>query len=98
MSSPVSSVVNAPTVLNSAGPEYIDPATSSKIGSITYDPHKNGYDLEWELRADFNTWLTHEQAAVGIELRVSKTWQSKTHQLYSTCETFCYVCNGTGGK
>jgi hypothetical protein len=97
MSSPVSSVVNVPAVPDDAGPEQIDPATSSKIGSMAYDREENGYNLEWESRAEFNDWLTHEQAAIGIEIRVSKTRASKS-QVYSTCETFRCARNGTGGK
>jgi len=63
---------------------------------MPYD-RKNGYNLKWELRADFNNWLTYEQVAIGIEIWVSKTWASKSH-LYLTCETFRYICNGTGEK
>jgi hypothetical protein len=37
MSSPMSSVVNTPAVPDDAGPERIDPVTSSRIGSITYN-------------------------------------------------------------
>jgi len=90
--------VSDPAVSDDDGHDNIDPATSSKTGSITYDRKKNGYNLEWESRADFNTWLTHEQAAVGIEIRVSKTRASKSKQLYSTCETLRCARNGTGGK
>ena len=96
MSSPVSSIVNVPTVPDDAGPEHIDPNTLSKIGSMPYN-QKNGYNLEWESRADFNNWLTHEQVAIGIEIQVSKTQASKLH-LYSTCKTFCCARNRTGGK
>ena len=100
MSSPIPVSYNAPAAPDHAGPEHIDPATSSKIGSMTYDREENGYNLEWESRADFTQWLTHEQAAIGIEIRVSKTRQSKARQaqLYSTCETFRCARNGTGGK
>jgi hypothetical protein len=99
MSSPVSSsVVNVPAVPDDPGPERIDPATSSKIGSITHDREESGYNLEWESRAEFNRWLSHEQAALGIEIRVSKTRESKARQLYSTCETLRCARNGTGGK
>jgi hypothetical protein len=99
MSSPVSSsVVNVPAMLDDSGPERIDPATSSKIGSMMHDRKESGYNLEWESRAEFNTWLSHEQAALGIEIRVSKTRESKARQLYSTCETLRCAHNGTGGK
>jgi hypothetical protein len=67
-----------PTMSDDDGHDNIDPATSSKTGSITYDRKKNGYHLEWESRADFNTWLMHKQAAIGIEIQVSKTWASKS--------------------
>jgi hypothetical protein len=96
MSSPMSSVVNIPAVPVSDH-DHIDPATLSRMGSITYDREEGGYNLEWESRADFNEWLTHEQAAIGIEIWLSKTQASKMHELYSTNETFCCVRNGTGG-
>jgi len=97
---PEQSVLPCPAVSDQdhSSAEYINPATASKIGSITYDRQKNGYNLEWESRADFNSWLTHEQGAIGIEIRLSKTWASKKRQLYSTCETFHCARNGTGGK
>jgi hypothetical protein len=98
MSSPMSSIVDTPAVLDDASPEHIDLATSSRIGSITYDWEEAGYNLEWESRADFNEWLTHEQTVIGIEIRISKTRESKLHNLYLTCEIFCCVRNGTGGK
>jgi hypothetical protein len=88
---------SVPALPDEAGPDDIDPATSSRIGSITYDREEGGYNLEWESRADFNEWLTHEQAAIGIELRLSKTRQGKT-KLYSRSETYSCACNGTGGK
>ena len=89
---------NTPTMLNHASPKHL--ATLSKIGSMTYNQEENGYNLEWESQANFNQWLTHEQAAIGIEIQVSKTWQCKVHQvqLYSTCETFHCVQNEMGGK
>jgi hypothetical protein len=93
-----SSVVNVPAVPDDPGPERIDPATSSRMGSFTYDREEAGYNLEWESRADFDKWLTHEQAAIGIEIRVSKTRVSKTRELYSTYETLRWAGNGTGGK
>ena len=98
MTSPVPAVVNVLAVPDDARSEHINPATSSRTGSISCDWEENGYNLEWESRANFNNWLTHEQAALRIEIRVSKTWVSKSRQLYSTCKTFHCTCNGTGGK
>jgi hypothetical protein len=94
MLSPMSSVV-IPAVPN---PDHIDPATLSRMGSMTYDLEEGSYNLEWESRANFNKWLTHEQVAIGIEIRVSKTRVSKTCKLYSTYETLCCTHNRTGGK
>ena len=37
MSSPAPSVVNISAIRDDAGPEQIDPATSTRMGSITYD-------------------------------------------------------------
>ena len=93
MSSPLLSLVDVPAMPDDAGP--VDPATSTRIGSFHHD-RENGYNLEWESRADFNNWLKHEQVAHGIEIRVSKTW--KARHLYSMCETFRCARNGTGGK
>jgi len=107
MSSPVPlpapSIADVPAVPDDADPECeesdtIDPAISSKMGSITYNREVSSYDLEWESRAEFNKWLTYEQAAIGIEIRLSKTRYSKNNTLYSTCETFRCMRNGTGGK
>ncbi|KAF8484211.1 hypothetical protein F5888DRAFT_1812229 [Russula emetica] len=97
MSSP-SSVIDIPAVPDDPGPKHINPTTSSRLGSFTYDREEASYNLEWESRADFDKWLTHEQAAIGIEIWVSKTRASKTRELYSTYETLRCARNGTGGK
>src|SRR5216684_6832525 len=91
------------TILDNTDPECkesntINPATWSKMGSITYNWEVSGYDLKWESRAKFNKWLIYEQAAIGIKIRLSKTRYSKNKSLYLTCETFHCACNGTGGK
>jgi hypothetical protein len=65
---------------------------------MTYDREENGYNLEWESRADFKDWLAHEQTAIGIEIRLSKTRHSRAREVYSTCETFRCAHNRTGGK
>lgn len=93
----MSSVVSIPTVSDNAGSDRIDPATSLRMGSITYDREKNGYNLEWESRADFERWLKHEQDAIGVEIRLAKTRGSTTRDLYLSCETFRCARNGTGG-
>src|SRR5260370_18621497 len=98
--SPVPSIADIPTILDDTGPDpdTINPAASSRMGSMTYNWEENNYNLEWESRDDFIRWLTHEQATIGIEIRLSRTRHSKNNSLYSTCETYCYVRNGTGGK
>jgi hypothetical protein len=98
MTSPVPPIADTLAMPDSVGPECIDPATSFRIGSITYNWEENGYNLEWESRANFNEWLTHKQMAIGIEIRISKTRKSKSHDLYSTCETLHCTHNATGGK
>jgi len=98
MSSPLpSAVVNVPAVPDDAGPERIDPATSTRMGSITYD-WDNSYDIEWESISEFNTWLSCEQVAHGIEIRRQKIKRSKAGLLYLMCETYRCARNGTGGK
>ena len=63
-----------------------------------YNREENGYNLEWETRADFDRWLTHEQKAVGIEIQIAKTRRSKARQqVYLTCETFRCMRNRCGG-
>src|SRR5260370_41939273 len=68
------------------------------MGRMTSNQEENNYNLEWESRDDFIRWLTYEQAAIGIEIRLSRTRHSKNNSLYSTCETYCCARNGTGGK
>src|SRR5258708_14924653 len=107
MSSPVilaaPSIADVPAILDDADPKHkesdtIDPTILSKMGSITYNQEVSGYDLEWKSRAEFNKWLTYEQATIGIEIRLSKTRYSKNNTLYSTCETFRCMHNRIGGK
>jgi hypothetical protein len=77
----------------------LDPATVTPlrlVGSIAYNQEK-GYNLEWESRADFQTWLRHEQKAQGIKIQIAKTHLSKVQQVYLTCETFRCAHNGCGG-
>ena len=98
--SPVPSIANIPAIPDDTGPDpdTIDPAVSSRMGSMTYDWEENNYNLEWESRDNFIRWLTHKQAAIGIEIRLSRTCHSKNNSLYSICETYCYAHNGTSGK
>jgi hypothetical protein len=68
------------------------------VGSITYDLEENSYNLEWETRANFNTWLSHKQKALRIKIQIAKTQLSKVQQqVYLTCETFHYTYNGCRG-
>ena len=91
------SVADVPALPDEAGPDGIDPATSTRIGSITYDREQGGYNLEWETRDDFERWLTHEQQALGIEIRRSKTRNSQARDICLTCETFRCTRNRIGG-
>jgi hypothetical protein len=54
--------------------------------------------LEWESRDNFNKWLIHEQATIGIEIQLSRTYYPKNSALYSKGEIFYCMHNGTGGK
>ena len=76
-----------PTIVNAdASP---DPTTPLQlVGSIMYDWEEGSYNLEWGTRAEFENWLTHEQKALGIEIRQSKTHLSKARKVYLTCKTF----------
>ena len=97
-SSPLPSVVvNVPAVPNNTGPKRIDPASSTRMGSITYD-QDNGYNLEWESISEFNIWLSYEQVAHGIEIWRQKIERSKVSLLYLTCETYRCARNGIGRK
>ena len=98
MTSPVASVTNVPLpvdagAINLTIDPAIDPATSLRMGSITYDRNENCYDLEWESRDDFDRWLTNEQDTHGIEICISKVQRGK--QLYLSSETFRCTCNKT---
>ena len=96
--SPVASVplpVDAGAIIDPDIESVIDPATSIRMGSITYDRNENSYNLEWESRDDFDRWLTNEQEAHGIEIRISKVQRGK--QLYLSSETFRCTRNRTRG-
>jgi hypothetical protein len=95
MSSPAPTPVNAPIMPADAGP---DPPLRA-FGGITYDREGNGYNLEWESRAEFERWLTNEQQALGIEIRRCRTKHSKARgqQVYLTRETFRCARNQLGG-
>ena len=82
-------------MLADAGP---DPLLRA-FGGITYNQEGNGYNLEWESRAEFERWLTNEQQALGIEIQRSKTWHSKARgqHIYLTYETFHCTRNQLGG-
>ena len=100
MASSVASVTNVSLLVDTGAINpiinpAIDPATSLRMGSITYDQNENCYNLEWESRDDFDRWLTNEQDAHGIEIRISKVQCGK--QLYLSSETFHCTCNKTGG-
>jgi hypothetical protein len=98
MSSLALTVVDIPVTPVDPGPDWPDPTTLLRmVGSITYDREENSYNLEWETRADFDRWLTHEQKAIGIEIRIAKTQISKARRVYLTCETFRCVHNRCGG-
>jgi hypothetical protein len=103
LSSPVPSIADIPTMSDDASPEHadpdaIDPTTLTKMGSITYNREEAGYNLKWESRDNFNKWLTHEQATIGIEIWLSRTYYPKNSALYSKGEIFCCAHNGTGGE
>ena len=70
--SPVPLLVDAGAIINPAIDSVIDPATSIRMGSITYGWNENGYNLERESRDDFDRWFTNEQEARGIEIQISK--------------------------
>ena len=92
-SSPVPAVAGIPAPIKTGS----DPTALQLAGSITYDREENGYNLEWETRADFESWLTHEQQANGIEIRRSLTKLSKARRVYLTNETFRCTRNEIGG-
>jgi hypothetical protein len=101
MLSPMATVIDdaRPDCAAQESPLYLRSATPLRmVGSIMYNWEENGYNLEWETRADFDRWLTHEQKAVGIEIQIAKTQRSKAQQqVYLTCKTFCCAHNGCEG-
>src|SRR5260221_11883609 len=84
--SPVPSIADIPTIPDDTGPDpdTIDPAASSRMGSMMYDREENNYNLEWESRDDFIRWLTNEQATIGIEIRLFRTRHSQNTSLHSS--------------
>jgi hypothetical protein len=95
MLSPAPTPVNTPIMPADARP---DPPLRA-FGGITYDRERNGYNLEWESRAEFKRWLTNEQQAIGIEIWQCRTKHSKAQgqQVYLTRETFRCAHNQLGG-
>ena len=76
--------------------EVIDPATSERTGSITYD-RKRGPTHEWNSLDEFKTWRMKEQLDHGIELLLVRTISAGSSLFH---EKRIYVCGrqGTGGK
>jgi hypothetical protein len=53
-----------------------DPATSTRVGSISHDRVKKGFNLEWEDLDDFNAWCKAEQLDNSIEFISHHTTRS----------------------
>jgi hypothetical protein len=77
--------------------EPIDPATSQRLGSITYDRQRRPTH-EWSSLDEFHTWRMNEELDHGIELLVAQKRSSADNPLWR--EKRIYVCSrqGTGGK
>ena len=103
----IEDITNAPIVRDDPAPDQsqfgltrvlpvnpIDPATSRLLGSITYD-REHSFNLEWDSKEAFKTWLDNEQTAQSIELRPSKIERGSA--LYATNQIFRCARNGTGG-
>ena len=96
-SSPMPSIADIPTVPDDTSPEHtnsdvIDPATSTKMGSITYNWEEGGYNLEWESRDNFNKWLTHKQATIGIKIQLSRTYYPKNSAHFIQRARYSVAC------
>ena len=46
--------VDAEAIINPDIDSVIDPATSIRMGSITYDRNENSYNIEWDSRDNFD--------------------------------------------
>ena len=65
--SPVPLAVDAGAIINPAiDDSVIDPATSIRMGCITYDRNENGYNLEWESRDNFDRWFRPSSATANV--------------------------------
>lgn len=79
-----------------SGSLVIDPATSRRPGSITYD-REHDFNLEWESISEFHQWREYEERAHGIELRCCHIRRANRSALYTTNQLFCCSRQGTGG-
>ncbi|KAF8497605.1 hypothetical protein F5888DRAFT_1613518 [Russula emetica] len=77
--------------------ETIDPATSNRCGSITYDRENQRPTHEWNSLEEFHAWRTNEEIDHGIELLLSSTFRSHS-QLYHGKRSYSCSRQGSGGK
>ena len=95
----VGSPVVPPSPIVAAAPrvETIDPATSKRLGSITYDREDRSPTHEWNSLEEFHAWRINEEVDHGIELLLSSTRRSDGPLCH---ETRTYSCSrrGFGGK
>jgi hypothetical protein len=78
--------------------ETIDPATSRRQGSITYDRETRRPTHEWNSLEEFHAWRVNEELEHGIELLLSSKRPSADGPLRHECLTYSCSRQGTGGK
>ena len=98
--SPVESPIVQLAAPSPAAPkvETINPATSKRHGSITYDRENRRPTHEWNSLEEFHAWRINEELEHGIELLLSSKRPSADGPLRH--ENLTYSCSrqGTGGE
>ena len=74
-----------------------DPATSTRVGSISHDRVKKGFNLEWEDLDDFNAWCKAEQLDNSIEF-ISHHTTRLAGPIWRKCHVYSCACGRTKGK
>jgi hypothetical protein len=75
----------------------VDPATSRRVGSISYN-QEHGFLLEWCNLAEFHTWCREEELAYSIELIGSTVRDGKKNPFWMKNRLFVCSHQSSGGK
>ena len=87
----------SPTVAAVSQVEIIEPATSNRLGSITYDREYQRPTHEWNSMKEFQAWRVNEEVDHGIELLLSSNRRS-AGPLWAENRTYSCSRQGSGGQ